>query len=46
MVRRERGTAGVCSALLQQSIDISCPLGSQQQTCSSSVRRFNGQTEN
>jgi len=31
-----------CMPLLQQSIDISCPLGPQQQTCSSSVRRLDG----
>ena len=31
-----------CPPLLKQSIDISCPPGPQQQTCSSGVRRANG----
>ena len=34
-VRRQRGTARIRPPLLQRSIDVSCPPGPQQQTCSS-----------
>ena len=34
-VRRQRDTARIRPPLLQQSIDIFCPPGPQQQTCSS-----------
>jgi len=33
----QRGSARIRPPLLQQSSDISCPLGSQQQTCSSGL---------
>ena len=41
-VRRQRGTAHIRPMLLQQSIDISCPPGPQQQTCNSELRQSNG----